>query len=107
MESGLVERDFDKAIISFAEKLLTSHSYLVEGEKIHVKNNYVKITPKAAALVYACLFISTYNLAGARAIHREVLNRILFYLGLRFKDPKAYLMAALEEVMPCFVKYLV
>lgn len=109
-ESGLAERDFDRAVLVFADNLLRSKAkglLDLEEEKPHVKRSYVKITPRAAALVYACLFVATYNLPAARDLHREILRRIEHYLGLRVKKPRELLVKELETILPAFAKYLV
>jgi len=105
--------DFDRSILAYAEELLRRNKDILEGEKVHIKRGYVKLTPRVAAAVYACFFAATYNLARSQAALQDLFYHLAQYLAQTspyrgsLEKARGDLRAELEKVMPRFVRYLV
>ncbi|ALL01937.1 hypothetical protein Pyrde_1894 [Pyrodictium delaneyi] len=105
--------DFDKSILAYAEEVLRRSRGLLEGEKVHIKRGYVKLTPRVAAVVYASFFVSVYNLARGHQVLGELFYHLVQYLSqtkeLRGNAKKARekLQEELKQIMPHFVKYMI
>ncbi len=109
----LARYDFDKSILAYAEELLRRNKDLLAGEKVHAKRNYVKLTPRVAAVIYACYFAGIYNLARAQSALQDLFYHLAQYLSQTspyrgsLEKARRDLRAELEKVMPRFVRYLV
>ena len=105
--------DFDKSVLAYAEELLRKNSELLRDERIHIKRGYIKLTPRVAAVIYACFFAATYNLARSQSALQDLFYHFVQYLSQtqRFrgdtKKAREALQKELEKVMPQFVRYLV
>lgn len=106
-EIEIYRYDYDRSILVFVKALLKKKRDLVCGEKVHIKNNYIKITPRVAAVIYACFFVALYNLDGSKHLLNRLLSRLAFYLGLRFDDPLALIRSEIKNVMNEFFELIV
>ncbi len=109
----LARYDFDRSVLAYAEELLRKNSELLKDERIHIKRNYIKLTPRVAAIIYACFFAATYNLARSQSALQDLFYHLTQYLSQTSayrgdaRKAREVLQKELERVMPRFVKYMI
>jgi len=106
-ECEVYKFDRDKRILSYVKAVLKKKWHLISSEKIHVKRDYVKVTPKVAAVIYSAFFVSLFNLDWSKYLLNKLMGRLEFYVGLRVKNAHDAIKRELKDVMVEFIELII